>query len=123
MLRRWDEVIDIGFRLREAGISYIMIISPKCFILKDENKKNIHKVTDLFVGTLQAFTQGYCESGKIVSVQEVINNAFKRKQIEFNSNTVSLVRDLMIASSVETTRVDALSIRQKQITDVLRRYL
>lgn len=123
MLRKWDEVIDIGFNLKESKVHRIHAINDDTYILCDKDNRMLCIESGCFVSTLRTFLRGLpCENCSY-EVSQVIDNAFANKEKEFESGVNELLHKLVQASYTDSSLYNATSIKYERMLNVLKEYL
>lgn len=85
MLRIFDRAVDIGEKLKEAGVTEIKVLEDR-YILYGKNKE----ILDVIVGgaykVIQAFliTQGKNKIGKIFCVDAILDDTYEARSLEVN---------------------------------------
>lgn len=123
MLRKWDEVIDIGFNLQNSNVHYIYAIDKNIYILYDKDKHVLCKESGCFVSTLRTFLRGLPCENCYYQVSEVIDNAFANKDKEFDSGVNELLYKLVQASYTDPSLYNAVSVKYERMLKVLKEYL
>nr|DAX91626.1 MAG TPA: E10-like protein [Caudoviricetes sp.] len=123
MLRKWNEVIDIGFNLQNSNVHHIHAIDKNTYILYDKDNHILCKESGCFVNTLRTFLRGLpCENCSY-QVSEVIDNAFTNKEKEFHSGVNELLYKLVQASYTDPSLYNAVSVKYERMLKVLKEYL
>ena len=123
MLRKWNEVIDIGFNLQNSNVHHIHAINDNTYILYDKDNHTLCQESGCFVSTLRTFLRGLPCDNCYYQVSEVINNAFANKDKEFNSDVNELLYKLVQASYTDPYLYNAVSVKYERMLQVLKEYL
>ena len=92
MLRIFDRAIDIGEKLKEAGVVEIKVLEDR-YILYGRNTEILDVIVNGAYKVIQAFliTQGKNQIGKIFCVDVVLDNTYKARSLEVN-HTIQMVK-------------------------------
>lgn len=101
MLRRWDEIIDLGNTLKRCGVKTIVCKWPHNYDLINDKGKILTNIGFPLSPLIEKLLSGHdFEKGETFDMDAIIDNAFDRKDIEFNSSCVGLVNELIEATDI-----------------------